>query len=262
MKITAYQFAVSSDVRRNMETIEKAICEAKDRQADLVVFPECALTGYPPRDMASVSEVDFALVEQCCSRIRDLCRKKKTAAVAGMIAKEEGKIYNRAVFFGPDGEYGCYDKRALWGWDRDHFVPGERTGIIEYKGFRIGIRICFEVRFPEYFRELYRAETDVTLILFYDVSDTDDTDRYSLIRAHLRTRAVENVCPVVSANAIRPFQTAPTAAFGRNGETIGECPRNREGYTEFTLEKPEPGFGERGRTEISDALLGIRGRKE
>ena len=72
MKITAYQFAVSSDVRKNKETIEKAIREAGDRQADLVVFPECALTGYPPMDMPSVAQVDFTLAGECCEKIQDV----------------------------------------------------------------------------------------------------------------------------------------------------------------------------------------------
>ena len=179
-----------------------------------------------------------------------------------MIAKEGNRIFNRAVFFAPDGERGIYDKRALWGWDRENFVPGTRTGIIDYKGFRIGIRICFEVRFPEYFRELYRERTDADLVLFYDVAETDDTDRYDLIRGHLRTRAAENACTVISSNAIRPFQTAPTAVFGRSGQVLAECPRNTEGYTEFILEKQEYNFGEQGRAEISDMLLGVSGRKE
>ena len=262
MKITAYQFAVSSDIRKNLETIEKAIREAADRQADLVVFPECALTGYPPMDMPSVSQLDFTLAGECCERLQDLCGETKTAAVVGMIAKEGDRIFNRAVFFAPNGEGGIYDKRALWGWDRENFAPGNRTGIIEYKGFRIGIRICFEVRFPEYFRELYRERTDADLVLFYDVAETDDTDRYDLIRGHLRTRAAENACTVISSNAIRPFQTAPTAVFGRSGQVLAECPRNKEGYTEFILEKQEYNFGEQGRAEISDMLLGFSGRKE
>ena len=55
-------------------------------------------------------------------------------------------------------------------------------------------RICYEIRFPEYFRELYVENTDLNVILFYDVSDRDNADRYDLIRAHVRMRAVENVC--------------------------------------------------------------------
>lgn len=255
VKIAAYQFAVSSNVKANMATIEKAVLEAKDRRTDLIVFPECALTGYPPKDMASSARVDFDLVEACCKRLRELCRQTKVTAVVGMIAKEESRIYNRAVFFSPENAPVHYDKRALWGWDRDNFVPGNRPGIVDYKGFRIGVRICFEVRFPEYFRELYKAKTDADLVLFYDASDADDTNRYSLIKGHLQTRAVENVCPVVSVNTIHPFQTAPTAVFGRSGQIMEECQRNREGFVEFDLEKKAPDFGETGRKEITDALL-------
>ena len=256
MKIAAYQFAVSADIRANLETIESAVRQAKDRQAELAIFPECALTGYPPRDLPSSARVDFALADESCKRLQALCAETDVAVIAGMIARENGKIYNRAAFFAPDGARSAYDKRALWGWDRDNFLPGRRLGIVEYKGFRIGVRICFEVRFPEYFRELYQEKTDLNVVLFYDVSDTDDPDRYSLIKGHLRTRAVENVCAAVSVNATRPFQTAPTAVFGRSGQILAECERNREGFVEYMLEKQPYSFGEQGRIEISDALLG------
>ena len=48
-------------------------------------------------------------------------------------------------------------------------------GIFEIAGISVGVRICFEVRFPEYFRELYARKTDLNVVLFYDVSDVDDT---------------------------------------------------------------------------------------
>jgi len=48
LKVAAYQFAVSSDIRNNFEEIKKAISMAKENLVELVIFPECALTGYPP----------------------------------------------------------------------------------------------------------------------------------------------------------------------------------------------------------------------
>ena len=64
MKIAAYQFAVSSDVSKNLEIIEQAIIKAGKNGVELLVFPECALTGYPPRDIKSSSEVEFDLLKQ------------------------------------------------------------------------------------------------------------------------------------------------------------------------------------------------------
>ena len=257
MKIAAYQFAVSSGIEENLRVMEKAIAEARARQIDLLFFPECALTGYPPRDLPSSSAVDFALVAESCARLRRLSDESGLAFVVGTVAEEAGQIYNRALFLAPGAELRRYDKRALWGWDRENFVPGNRPGIVEYKGFRIGLRICFEVRFPEYFRELYREGTDLNAVLFYDVSDREDPDRYSLIKGHLQTRAVENVCPILSVNATRPFQTAPTAIIGRSGQILAECPRGREGLVEYELEKRACDFGESGWKELSDALTGV-----
>lgn len=71
--------------------------------------------------------------------------------------------------FHPDKQKLIYHKRALWGWDKDNFSIGDRDGVFEINGLKVGIRICFEVRFPEFFRELYREQTDLNIILFYDV---------------------------------------------------------------------------------------------
>lgn len=252
MKISAYQFAVSADIEKNYETMVKAIKHAKEKQIELVVFPECALTGYPPMDMASCSEVDFPRVEECCEKLQALCNETGVAFIIGTIANENGKIYNRALFFAPESVPVTYDKRALWGWDRDNFTRGEKRGVVDYKGFCIGIRICFEIRFPEFFRELYKEKTDLDVVLFYDVTNEENIDRYNMIKGHIQTRAVENVCTFITSNTIKPYQTAPTAIFGRSGQILAECPRNEEAFVKYDLEKKEYDFGEWGRKEISD----------
>lgn len=163
MKIGAYQFAVTSDMKHNMEIIENAVRRASGEKVKLLVF----------------------------------------------------KYFNSAITFSPDCENIVYHKRALWGWDKENFCVGNKSGIFQIDGIKIGIRICFEVRFPEFFRELYKEGTDQNIILFYDVSNKEDFERYELIKSHIRTRAVENVCYTLTVNTIRPYQTAPTALFDR-----------------------------------------------
>lgn len=92
-------------------------------------------------------------------------------------------------------------------------------------------------------------------VLFYDVADIDDNERYNMIKGHLQTRAVENVTTTISVNAISPFQTAPTMVLGKSGQCIKECVRNKPELLIYDFEKTENDFGENGRISISDMLI-------
>ena len=255
MRIGAYQFRVTGNIDENRKIILKAISEAVSQKLDLLVFPECALTGYPPYDIPNSAAVDFHCVMTCLEELQIVASEKKLCIVLGTILKEQEKIYNSAVVFVPNREPFVYSKRALWGYDKNNFSSGHSGGVFRFSDRKIGVRICFEVRFPEYFRELYREDTDLDIILFYDISKQEDLQRYELIRSHIRTRAVENVCAVLTVNTSAAFQTAPTALFGRSGQVLLELERNKEGLLLYDLEYPPLDFGEQGRKEISDLLI-------
>ena len=112
------------------------------------------------------------------------------------------------------------------------------------------------MRFPEYFREAYQKEVKICFVSFNDVSDTDDSDRFNLIKAHLQTRAVENIMTVVSVNSVSKFQTAPTAVIDHNGGVILEAPQNEEYLMVYEYTEPKSSFGMEGRKINNDLLLG------
>lgn len=257
MKIAAYQFAVSGDIQQNYRMIKKAIDEASHQGVSLLVFPECCLTGYPPLSTPNTDSVDFKLVDVLLGQLQAIADETGICLVIGTIYREGNSIFNRAVVFRPGTPMASYDKRALWGWDVENFKKGNNRGVFKINGITVGIRICFEVRFPEYFRELYRENTDLNVVLFYDVSNNNDIGRYNLLKGHLQTRAVENVCPTLSVNAITPFQTAPTMFVGKSGQVIAECNRNHENLLVCNFEESELDFGEKGRRTLTDELLGI-----
>lgn len=254
MRIGAYQFAVTGDVDKKVKIIVNAIQQAVSQKVKLLVFPECALTGYPPHDMSSSSEVDFDKLALVYEQLQKIVDDNDICIIVGTIMQEESSIYNSAIVFIPFKEKVIYHKRALWGWDKDNFCNGHNDGTFLLKEWKIGIRICFEVRFPEYFRDLYRASTDLNIILFYDASDFDDKERYDLIKSHIRTRAVENVTHTLTVDTIKPYQTAPTLICDKSGEVLCEAKRNEESLVVYDLEKEELNFGEQGRKEISDWL--------
>lgn len=255
MRIGAYQFAVTGDIQHNFQIIKEGVRQAVERSVRLLVFPECALTGYPPRDIDTSADVDFAQVRACCDALAQLAKQHDMYIIAGTIARDEDRYHNRAIAFMPDGGQAIYDKRGLWGRDRDNFCPGQHSGILTIDGVKIGLRICYEVRFPEYFRELYRAGTELDVVLFYDVSDIDDVQRYELIRSHIRTRAMENVTHTLAVNTVGVYQTAPTGLYDRTGGILGELARDREQMMVYDFRPTEMDFGERGRKEISDHLI-------
>lgn len=256
MKIGAYQFAVTGNIRKNFNNIRNGIMEASGKGIRLLIFPECALTGYPPRDIHSSTDVDYEELDSVYKEIENLAKEYDIYVLVGTIIKEYDNFFDSAVIFTPHEERYRYDKRALWGWDSENFIEGNRSGIFEIDGTKIGVRICFEIRFPEYFRELYREQTTLNVILFYDVADNDDIVRYELIKSHIRTRAVENVTYTLTVNSTYPYQTAPTGIYDKSGCTIKELNRNVEDLLIFDFNNTKDGFGEKGRRSISNQLTG------
>ncbi len=254
MKIGVFQFRCSGDLDANYAAIERAIKQAATQHVRLLVFAECALCGYPPVE-TDIQSVDYEGTERSLAKIRLLAKEAGLYVALGLIRMENGRRYNSLELIGPDGNtIGHYDKRALWGWDLDHFDKGGEPGIFHMDGLTVGFRICYEVRFPEYFRELFKAGTDICFVSFSDVSEQDSQLRYDIIKANLMTRAVENAMTVISVNSISKFQTAPTAVFGPEGEVKLETPKNEEFLLVFDYRIPEPTFSMKGRIRHSHEL--------
>ena len=256
MRLAAYQFDVTGDVKKNTEKIKNAVLKAAENKADFIAFPECAISGYPPIDLASSKDFGLETLPPALQELQDLSDAHKITILVGSIAFDE-KYVNRAFLIAPKRDIKHYDKRALYGYDSDNFARGNTDGIFEINGLKVGVRICFEARFPEYFRELYKENTDLNAVIFYAVSDFDDRDKYDVLKSHLISRAAENVTPILAVNAIRPYQSCPTAFFNASGRVLAETERNTEELLIVDFEKTELNFGEIGRKRESDYLLGI-----
>jgi len=256
MKIGIFQFSASDDVAKNHAIIANAIIEASKQKVRMLVFQECALCGCPPFERPNASDIDFEFLEAKLQNICNLAKKHNMHIALGSIRKENNKHFNTMHIINSNGSImGNYDKRALWGYDKDNFESGSDLGIYEIDGIKMGFRICFEVRFPEYFRELFKAGVELCFVGLWDNFETDSIQRYNIIKSHLVTRAVENLITVVSINGIQGNQTAPTAVFHPNGDMICEAPKNQQHLLVYDYKKPDTTFGMQGRKQISCKLL-------
>ena len=256
MRIGVFQFSSQEDIESNHKKIINAITSAYSQNVRLLVFQECATCGYPPIETPSIHKIDFETLSTQMQEIKQLAKKYNMYIALGTIREQESRYYNSIQLINPAGEImGAYDKRALWGWDLENFTRGSALGVYEIDGVKVGFRICFEVRFPEYFRELFKSNVELCFVSFCDVSERELPERYNIIKSHLITRAIENVMTIVSANSISNHQTAPTAVFSPNGVVIEEAPLNQEYLLIYDYEVPKVGFGEKGRIQNSNQII-------
>lgn len=257
MRIGVYQFASTNSIDDNLAIIKKAVYLASVSEVKLLVFHECALCGYPPIE-SKIEEITKKDIENALYKISILAKEHRMFVAVGTVRFKNNNRFNSIVVFNDNGDViGYYDKMALWGWDNSNFIRGTNPGVFEIDDTKVGFRICYDIRFPEPFRELYKQNVDICFVSFSDTSETSLPARYDIIKSHLITRAVENVMTVVSVNSIANFQTAPTAVFDCNGSIVKEAEVNAEALLVYDYTKPEISFGVKGRIVNSNSFLNI-----
>lgn len=255
MKLGLYPFPSGGDLWENLKHIAKGAALAAEQDVELLVFHECALCGYPPLETA-IDSITPEGIAAGLEQVSALAKHHGLHIAVGTIRFEDGRRYNSVAVFAPDGSLlGQYDKQALWGWDCDHFSRGTQPGVFDICGVKVGFRICFDVRFPEPFRQLYRAGADLCIVCFSDTAKEPDEGRYRLITAHLQTRAVENVLPVAAVNSLSACQTAPVCVIAADGTLLRETPKNTKTLLTWDFAPAEDSFGSRGRRVNSNYFL-------
>ncbi len=190
MKITLIQTDLLwNDPAGNRARFEQKIAEAGS--ADLIVLPEMFSTGFCTQPRLAAEPLGGETLPWM-KRIA----QKTDCALAGSVAVEEnGNYFNRFYFVKPDGSVSQYDKRHLFTYGGEHkeFTAGDKRIIVEYKGWRILLQICYDLRFPVWSRN----RNDYDLALYTANWPTPRVDAWSAL---LRARAIENLCYVAGIN--------------------------------------------------------------
>lgn len=173
---------------------EAGHADGKSR-VDLIVLPEMFTTGYCADPSQSDTAIDDGM--QTVTWMRHIAGRY-CAAVAGSVAvADKGRYYNRLYFVRPDGGVEYYDKRHLFamGGVADRYTAGRRRVVVEWRGVRILLQVCYDLRFPVFSRN----RGDYDMIVY---SANWPTPRIAVWDTLLRARAIENQCYVAGVNRV------------------------------------------------------------
>jgi predicted amidohydrolase len=207
--------------------------EAIDRNpgSDIYVLPEMFSTGFCTNP-EGIAESDNS------ETLQWLKRKAAAidAAIAGSVAvTKDGKFYNRFYFVKPDGSVTHYDKKHLFTYGGEHkrFTAGNERVVVEFRGVRILLEICYDLRFPVWARN--RGDYDMILYVA-----SWPTPRVSAWSALLVARAIENQCYVAGVNRVGNDPACQycggSVVIDPYGKTIAACTDNLECEATATID--------------------------
>jgi len=203
VKVAAIQMASGPYVSANLSEAERLIEIAVNQGARLVVLPEYfAIMGLKDTDKIKVRE------EEGQGQIQDFlsktAKRNKVWIIGGSVplaTKSPGKVRNSCLVYDDKGkQVARYDKIHLFGLDlgNEHYheentiEPGNTIKVVDTPFGKIGLSICYDLRFPE----LYRAMGEVNIIVV--PSAFTDTTGKAHWESLVRARAIENLCYVIA----------------------------------------------------------------
>lgn len=207
MKISILQLdLVWENPQENLRKADAAIASAPG--ADLYVLPEMFPTGFCTVP-DGVAEPEGGPVLQW---MKDKAASTDAALAGSVAVRHEGRYYNRFYFVTPDGSVTWYDKKHLftYGGEHERFTAGDKRVVIEFRGVRIMLLVCYDLRFPIWSRN----HGDYDMILY--VASWPVT-RMNAWKSLLVARAIENQCYVAGVNRVG---TDPSNEYGGGSMVI------------------------------------------
>ncbi|MFC2098532.1 carbon-nitrogen hydrolase family protein [Bacteroidota bacterium] len=242
LTIGTCQHPVYADVKRNLSLIRKQMRYASLQNADIVHFSECNLSGYAGIDFNQINRQEYSILQESVLDIRGLVANLGIWVILGSHHFEQGmkKPFNCLYLIDNKGEIvDRYDKRLLAGLhgDRDpeYYFPGKGPVVFRISGFKCGLLICHEWRYPELYREYFKMNVDIIFQSWYDGNlsreqyETMGRELGELIPGTVRGNAASNYLWVSVSNNSRKESSFPSMMVQPDGRVLHKLHRNRAG---------------------------------
>lgn len=208
-------------------------------ETDLVILPEMFHTGFSMSvDVLSENWEN----SEGLSFLKKWSAKLDAAIYTSLIIREGTNYYNRGVFVCPNGSARQYDKRKSFGLGGEDkfYTAGDKEVIVDWRGWKINLQICYDLRFPELIRN--RVENDSAAYDFLIYVANWPERRIAHWNALLQARAIENQCYVSGVNRVGTdgnglVYNGGSTVINPMGEHIINFSNSQENFKKCTLSK-------------------------
>ncbi len=201
LRLALVQLTSNDNVEQNVESVINALNDIQS-EVDLVCFPENTFYFRINKE-DQMQAVD--LTEAFWSKIQAWCEQKDAAvSIGGTPLAKNNKIYNSTIWVDKNGVQNPYDKIHLFDVDvkgqaslkeSEYFAYGEKPSVIEFKSWKIGLSICYDLRFAELYNHYAKENVDMIMVPSAFLQKTGEAHWHSLLKA----RAIESQCYVFAA---------------------------------------------------------------
>ena len=242
LSIATCQFSVEADITHNRDCVLRQMRKAASQGARVVHFSECALSGYAGVEFDSIKSLDWESLKSATEDVMDLARQLRLWVLLGSTHQLSGnhKPHNCIYVISDEGKIvERYDKRFCTGTDGKtptldliHYSPGNHMTVFDVDGFRCGVLICYDYRFPELYRELKQAGVQVLIQSYHNArSSVEDDQQYNIwktiVPATMACRAAENHIWISANNSTTRPSRWGSFLVRPDGAIINKLPLHR-----------------------------------
>lgn len=196
MRIALLQYPIEwANPQANVGLLNERL-QAIAGQADIAVIPEMFNTGFCTDRPGLAEEWITGPTSQA---LQHMANTYDLAIIGSMIVSEQGRLYNRGFMFRPNDTPLYYDKHHLYrsGGEAEYFTPGNKRPIWDFRGIKIRLAVCYDLRFPVWLRQDKHNLYDILICVA-----CWPTVRIQYWDVLLPTRAAENHCYAVGVNMV------------------------------------------------------------
>lgn len=239
LNIATCQFAVCSDVDQNARQIRTLMQQAAEQGADIAHFSECALSGYAGVDFESLAGYDWPRLKDRTLEIVALAGELKLWLALGSShpLTPPHKPHNCLYLISPEGKLvDRYDKRFGTAIDLLHYTPGNRFVVFDIHGVTCALLICFDLRFPELYRELYKQGVQCILQSFYNARQQGPSVHTEIMRQTMQANAANNGFWASMTNSCGWYCPYPSCFIQPDGRIAQQLPDHHDGLMLNTVD--------------------------